>query len=125
MGRAAFGKTKAGKFEPCVRPQKHSADTPKKPYSTQRTDRDTWIEIPVPPLVGEALFQAVQHQLDENRKRALIGNRGACYLLQGLTVCGHCHYAYYGKKINPSTAKGKRQYAYYRCIGTDAYRFGG
>jgi len=79
----------------------------------------------VPPLVSGELFQAVQHQLDENRKRARIGSRGACYLLQGLTVCGHCHYAYYGKKISPSTAKGKRQYAYYRCIGTDAYRFGG
>jgi site-specific DNA recombinase len=125
MGRAGFGKTKAGKLEPRVRPQKHSAETPKKPYSTQRTDRDTWIEIPVPPLVSEELFQAVQHQLDENRKRARIGSRGACYLLQGLTVCGHCHYAYYGKKISPATAKGKRQYAYYRCIGTDAYRFGG
>ena len=125
MGRAAFGKTKAGKLKPRVRPQKHSAETPKKPYSTQRTDRDTWIEIPVPPLVSEELFQAVQHQLDENRKRARIGSRGACYLLQGLTVCGHCHYAYYGKKVSPSTAKGKRQYAYYRCIGTDAYRFGG
>ena len=125
MGRAAFGKTKAGKLKPRVRPQKHSAETPKKPYSTQRTDQDTWIEIPVPPLVSEELFQAVQHQLDENRKRARIGSRGACYLLQGLTVCGHCHYAYYGKRISPSTAKRKRQYAYYRCIGTDAYRFGG
>ena len=125
MGRAAFGKTKVGTLKPRVRPQKHSAETPKKPYSTQRTDRDTWIEIPVPPLVSGELFQAVQHQLDENRKRARIGSRGACYLLQGLTVCGHCHYAYYGKKISPSTAKGKRQYAYYRCIGTDAYRFGG
>ena len=125
MGRAAFGKTKAGKLKPRVRPQKHSAETPKNPYSTQRTARDAWIEIPVPPLVSEELFQAVQHQLDENRKRARIGSRGACYLLQGLTVCGHCHYAYYGKKISPSTAKEKHQYAYYRCIGTDAYRFGG
>lgn len=125
MGRAAFGKTKTGKLKPHVRPQKHSAQTPKKPYSTHRTDQDTWIAIPVPPLVSEELFRTVQHQLDENRRRARIGSRGACYLLQGLTVCGHCHYAYYGKKISPSTAKGKRQYAYYRCIGTDAYRFGG
>ena len=125
MGRAAFGKTKAGKLTPRVRPQKHSAETPKKPYSTQRTDRDTWIEIPVPPLVSEELFQAVQHQLDENRKRARVGSRGARYLLQGLTVCGHCQYAYYGKQVSPSASKGKRQYAYYRCIGTDAYRFGG
>ncbi|NNF96634.1 MAG: recombinase family protein, partial [Halobacteria archaeon] len=124
-GRAAFGKTKVGSLKPRVRPQKHSAETPKKPHSTHRTDRESWIEIPVPPIVSEALFEAVQHQLEENRKRARIGRRGAAYLLQGLTVCGHCHYAYYGKKVSPSTAKGNHQYAYYRCIGSDAYRFGG
>ena len=46
-------------------------------------------------------------------------------MLQGLVVCGHCHYAYYDKKISPSAARGKTAYAYYRCIGTDGYRFGG
>lgn len=93
-GRAAFGKTKVGSLNPRLRPQKHSAETPKKPHSTHRTDRESWIEIPVPPIVSEALFEAVQHPLEENRKRARIGRRGAAYLLQGLTVCGHCHYAY-------------------------------
>jgi site-specific DNA recombinase len=42
-----------------------------------------------------------------------------------MTVCGHCHYAYYGKKVSHSTGKGGHQHAYYRCIGTDAYRFVG
>jgi len=42
-----------------------------------------------------------------------------------LIVCGHCHYAYYGKKVSKRAANGGQQYAYYRCIGTDAYRFGG
>lgn len=37
-----------------------------------------------------------------------------------------CGYAYYGKPVSRSAGKGKsRQYAYYRCVGTDAYRFGG
>lgn len=41
-------------------------------------------------------------------------------------LCQHCGYAYYGKAISPSARKGNpRDYAYYRCIGTDAYRFGG
>jgi site-specific DNA recombinase len=41
-------------------------------------------------------------------------------------LCQHCGYAYYGKPVSSSAAKGKvREYAYYRCIGTDAYRFGG
>ena len=125
MGKAAFGKTKAGALKPQVRPQKHSAEIPKKSYSTHKVTRKDWIEISVPPIINEQLYEAVQAQLDENRKRARVGERGAKHLLQGLVVCGHCHYAFYGKKISPSTAKGKHQYAYYRCIGTDAYRFGG
>ncbi len=126
MGRAAFGKTKTSGLKPRVRPQKHSAETPKRPYSVERTNREDWIEIPVPAIVSEELFLAVQHQLDENRKRARERRRGAAYLLQGLTVCGHCHYAYYGKRISNATRRGKKKrYAYYRCIGTDAYRFGG
>jgi len=126
MGRAAFGKTKTSGLKPRVRPQKHSAETPNRPYSVERTNREDWIEIPVPAIVGEELFLAVQHQLEENRRRARERRRGAAYLLQGLTVCGHCHYAYYGKKISNASSKGKKKrYAYYRCIGTDGYRFGG
>jgi site-specific DNA recombinase len=41
-------------------------------------------------------------------------------------VCGRCGYAYYGKPVSRQAARGrKRHYAYYRCVGTDAYRFGG
>jgi site-specific DNA recombinase len=125
MGRAAFGKTQTRESLPRVRAPRHSAETPKKGSSAVRTDRAEWIEIPVPALVSEQLFLAVQQQLDENRKHARQRRRGAAYLLQGLTVCGHCHYAYYGKKVSKAAAKAHRHYAYYRCIGTDAYRFGG
>jgi site-specific DNA recombinase len=52
--------------------------------------------------------------------------RGARYLLQGLVQCQQCGYAFYGKPVSRKAAKGKlRAYAYYRCLGTDAYRFGG
>jgi site-specific DNA recombinase len=108
-----------------VRPARHSADIPKKGRSVVRTEPGEWTEIPVPAIVSEALFLAVQEQLEENRKHARRRRRGAAYLLQGLTVCGQCHYAYYGKKVSKTAAKGGQQYAYYRCIGTDAYRFGG
>jgi hypothetical protein len=40
-------------------------------------------DIPVPALVSEALFEAVQQQLEENRKHARERHRGAAYLLQG------------------------------------------
>ena len=125
MGRAAFGKTKSRESLPRVRAPRHSAEIPKKGYSAVRTERSEWIEIPVPPIISEEVFLAAQEQLDENRKHARQRRRGAAFLLQGLTVCGHCHYAYYGKKVSKPAAKGGQQYAYYRCIGTDAYRFGG
>jgi len=72
------------------------------------------------------LFETVAEQLQENQQRARVQQRGARYLLQGLIVCSCCGYAYYGKPISPSARKGHdRSYAYYRCIGSDAYRFGG
>ncbi|MBV9583210.1 MAG: recombinase zinc beta ribbon domain-containing protein [Chloroflexi bacterium] len=47
-------------------------------------------------------------------------------MLQGLVCCAECGDAYYGKAISPSARKHHpRHYAYYRCVGTDAYRFGG
>jgi site-specific DNA recombinase len=85
-----------------------------------------WLSVPVPALVSEDVFAQVQKQLAENRQRARRGQRGARYLLQGLVVCGGCGYAYYGKPISPSARKHHpREYAYYRCIGSDAHRFGG
>jgi hypothetical protein len=44
------------------------------------------MSIPVPALVDAALFDAVAEQLQENRERARVPQRGAKYLLQGLIV---------------------------------------
>ncbi|MBK3844727.1 recombinase family protein, partial [Paraburkholderia aspalathi] len=93
MGRAAFGKTQVCDHQVRVRTQRHSADVPRKPYSAKRADRQQWIEIPVPAIVSEALFDIVQEQLAENRKLARQRRDNApLRLLQGLTVCGHCRY---------------------------------
>jgi site-specific DNA recombinase len=125
-GSAAFGKTRVEPLRPRLRAQRGRPMQPKRAASTQDVPREKWISIPVPALIDEALFEAVQEQLRENRQRARIGQRGARYLLQGLLVCASCGYAYYGKPISPSARKGNpRSYAYYRCIGSDAYRFGG
>ena len=62
----------------------------------------------------------------EHKRHARQSRRGALYLLHGVLQCQHCGYAFYGKRLSPSARKGKpRAYAYYRCLGTDAYRFGG
>jgi site-specific DNA recombinase len=42
-----------------------------------------------------------------------------------LVVCKRCGYGCYGKPVSRASAKGEVRYAYYRCTGSDAYRFGG
>ena len=125
-GEAAFGKTVVEPLRPRLRAQRGRSLQPKRAYSHQDVPAAQWMSIPVPALIDAALFDAVQEQLQENQKRARVPQRGARYLLQGLIVCRCCGYAYYGKAISPSARKGHpRAYAYYRCIGSDAYRFGG
>lgn len=124
-GMAAFGKTKVGNRLPIVRPQKRSSEQPRRNYSIYNVDEKDWIYVPVPAIVDEAIFAAVQEQLEENRKVNRIRRRGAAYLLQGLMVCKQCEYAFYGKPVRNKRGEKIDSYAYYRCIGTDAYRFGG
>jgi site-specific DNA recombinase len=126
IGTAAFGKTRQEPLRPRLRAQRGRALQPRRAVSTVDVPAEDWFSIPVPALVDPEVFAAVQAQLQENRRHARQSQRGALYLLQGLVQCQHCGYAYYGKRISPSARKGKpRAYAYYRCLGTDAYRFGG
>ena len=125
-GTAAFGKTRVGPMRPRLRAQRGHPRQSRRPVSVNAVPSEEWLLIPVPAIVDEAVFEAVQDQLQENRQRARQRKRGARYLLQGLLVCAQCQYAYYGKPVSNKAAKGKtRNYAYYRCVGTDAYRFGG
>jgi site-specific DNA recombinase len=126
QGQAAFGKTRQGPLRPRLRAQRGKPLQPRRATDDYDVPPEDWITIAVPALVSPELFAAVQEQLEENRRHARQSSRGALYLLQGLLQCQHCGYAFYGKRINPSSRKGKsRAYAYYRCLGTDAYRFGG
>jgi site-specific DNA recombinase len=85
-GAAAFGKTSVEPLRPRLRAQRGRPMQPKRAVSTQDVPREKWMSIPVPALIDEALFEAVQEQLQENQQRARIGQRGARYLLQGLLV---------------------------------------
>ncbi len=126
QGAAAFGKTRQEPLRPRLRAQRNRPVQPRRAVSTSDVPSEDWITIPVPALVEPAVFAAVQEQLRENKRHARQSRRGALYLLQGLLQCQHCGSAFYGKRLSPSARKGKpRAYAYYRCLGTDAYRFGG
>ena len=125
-GAAAFGKTRLGPMRPRLRAGRGQSLQPRRASSTYPVEVQDRTPIPVPAIVDADLFEVVQQQLKENQRRARQRRRGARYLLQGLLVCKCCGYSYYGKPVSPSSAKGKlRHYAYYRCIGSDAYRFGG
>jgi site-specific DNA recombinase len=81
----------------------------------------------VPALVDADVFEAARAQLAANRRRKRDDIRGPRrWLLQGLTVCHRCGYAYYGRTAAPKKAdRSRREYRYYRCPGTEGHRFGG
>jgi site-specific DNA recombinase len=125
-GTAAFGKTRSGTHKPQrLRPQRGRPEQPRRPVSRVDTSSEDQIFINVPGLVSEELFGAVQAQLEENRQRRRDRPGDGRYLLQGLVVCKRCGYGCYGKRVSRASAKGKAPYTYYRCTGSDAYRFGG
>jgi site-specific DNA recombinase len=127
-GTAAFGKTRSGELKlQRLRPQRGRPEYPRRPVSRVDTSPQDQIFIDVPGLVSADLFGAVQAQLEENRQRRRDRPGGGRYLLQGLVVCKRCGYGCYGKPTRRASAKaeGRVPYAYYRCTGSDAYRFGG
>jgi site-specific DNA recombinase len=117
-GEAAYGKTRSGPLAPRWRAPRGRPAQSRRGYSPKVAPVADWIVIPVPALVDAALFEAVQIQLAENRRRARIPLKGSRYLLQGLILCAHCGYAYYGRTNDARNA-------YYRCSASDATRCGG
>ncbi len=110
-GEAAFGKTRATPLGPRLRAPRGRPAQSRRGYWLKDAPKEEWITIPVPALVDPALFEAVQDQLAENRRRARIPQKGSRYLLQGLLVCAKCGYAYHGRTNDERNA-------YYRCSGS-------
>ncbi|MDH3601943.1 MAG: recombinase family protein [Candidatus Tectomicrobia bacterium] len=126
QGQAAFGKTRQGPLRPRLRAQRGKPLQPRSATDDDDVPPEDRISIAVPAIVVPEVFAAVQEQLEENRRHARQSSRGALYLLQGLLHCQHCGYAFYGRRLSHASRKGNpRADAYYRCLGTDAYRFGG
>ena len=119
-GQAAYGKTKRGERRPRLRPPRGQAEVPKEPCSRYQQPPTEHIAIAVPALVDADLFAAVQEQFEENRRRLRQSQQGPRHLLQGLLVCGCCGYALCGVVAY----QRKKNYAYYRCRGSNGSRFG-
>ncbi len=120
-GRAIFGKTMVVHSSPGLnrRARLQGRETPRASKTIDRP-REEWTEIPVPAIVGEETFERVARRLADN-KRFASRNTKVPSLLQGLAACSGCGYGYY----RTSTRTTNKKIYYYRCLGSDDYRYQG
>ena len=74
----------------------------------------------MPAIVSTDTFDRVARRLDDN-KRFAARNSKVPSLLQGLAACAGCGYGYY----RTSTRTTNKTIYYYRCLGSDDYRYEG
>jgi site-specific DNA recombinase len=120
-GTAVFGKTMAV-HQPAGLNRVARLQGRATPRAVKTVDRprEEWLEIPVPAIVDEVTFARVQQRLEDN-KRFAARNTKVPSLLQGLAACSACGYGYY----RTSARTTSRKIYYYRCLGSDDYRYEG
>lgn len=120
-GRACFGKTQLVTRQRLNnRTVRRRGGLPARNSASHERSHDEWIEIPVPALIGEDTFALAEEHLATNKKHAARRTIEPS-ILQGLVHCRHCGYALY----RTSTRSSARKIYYYRCLGSDAYRYEG
>jgi site-specific DNA recombinase len=120
-GTAVFGKTMATSGTPGLNrvARLQGRATPRAARTVDRP-REEWLEIPVPAIVDQDTFARVRQRLEDN-KRFAARNTKVPSLLQGLAACSACGYGYY----RTSARTTSRKIYYYRCLGSDDYRYEG
>jgi site-specific DNA recombinase len=120
-GRAAFAKTMRTEQQArLTRPARLAGRSISgNPLIADRPAED-WVQIAVPAIVSEETFQLAARRLKDNQRFAA-RNTKVPSLLQGLAACQACGYAYY----RTSTRTATRRLYYYRCLGSDDYRYPG
>ncbi len=117
-GIACYGKTGVTERQRIIRPLRQRGGFSPRCSSHRDRPREEWIEIPVPAIVSDETFEQAQELLERNRRLSR-RNTKTPTLLQGLMVCSECGYSLY----KSSTRTSKRKIYYYRCFGSDDYRF--
>jgi site-specific DNA recombinase len=120
-GRACFGKTERAERKRITKSFRARGGHVKQSGCNREKPREEWIEIPVPPIVTQATFDIAQERLKSNKLHSQ-RNTKVETLLQGMMVCSECGYSLYRTYTETSA---KRRIYYYRCFGSDAYRFEG
>ena len=117
-GTACFGKTEHSERKKITRLlRKRGGFSPRCSCSRERP-REEWIEIPVPAIIRKDTFFLARERLERNKQFSPRHTKEPT-LLQGLLVCTVCGYALY----RTSTRTSKRKLYYYRCLGSDDYRY--
>jgi len=117
-GTACFGKTERTERKKVTRSlRKRGGFSPRSSANRERP-REEWIEISVPPIISEDIFCLAQERLEKNKQFSRRHTKEPT-LLQGLLVCSKCGYAFY----RTSTRTSMRKLYYYRCLGSDDYRY--
>jgi site-specific DNA recombinase len=117
-GTACFGKTQMIERKKITRPLRKKGGFSSRCSSNCERPRHEWIEIPVPAIVSEETFALAQERLAKNKQLSSRSTKEPT-LLQGILVCSQCGYAFY----RTSTRTSKRKLYYYRCLGSDDYRY--
>jgi site-specific DNA recombinase len=117
-GTACYGKTKVAERKKITRPlRKRGGFSPRCSSNVERPRKD-WIEIPVPAIVSPDVFSLAEEKLEKNKRYSKRRTKEPT-LLQGIMACNKCGYAYY----RTSTRTSKRKIHYYRCLGSDNFRY--
>jgi len=117
-GTACFGKTKSVERQKVTRPLRQRGGFSPRCSANRECPKEEWIEIPVPVIISEERFALAQERLEQNKKHSPRRTIEPS-LLQGMIVCEECGYALY----RTSTRTSKRKLYYYRCLGSDNYRY--
>jgi len=119
-GLASFGKTEQCDRQKVTRQLRQRGGYSPRCSSSRQRPKEEWIQIPVPAVVSEETFAMAEELLERNKRLSKRRTKEPT-LLQGLLVCKECGYALY----RSSTRTSKHKIYYYRCIGSDNYRYAG
>ncbi len=120
-GRAAFSKTGSTDRRPAInRKARLQGRAVSRHHAKYDRPQEEWITIAVPAIVDDNTFELAGRRLAENQ-RFSARNTKEPSLLMGLAACQSCGYAYY----RTSTRTAKAKIYYYRCLGSDDYRYEG
>ena len=120
-GKACYGKTEITQRQRITKPLRAKNGHSPHNGSNREKPREEWIEIPVPAIVSQSIFDLAQERLKSNKIHSQ-RNTKVETLLQGMMVCSGCGYSLYRTYTETSA---KNRIYYYRCFGSDAYRFEG